>query len=103
LNYRLLATKYNTNHRPSASSRLDFWKTYAFTLPVLFKMAKQLVCTPATSVPAECAFSISAYLGRKERARLSVKNLSTTMFLKVSFQNIYYVALIRFVTIIRSQ
>jgi hypothetical protein len=78
--------------------------TEMFILPKdIFKMARQLVCTPATSVPAECAFSISAYVGRKERARLSVKNLSTTMFLKVSFQNIYYVALLRFVTIIRSQ
>jgi hypothetical protein len=49
-------------------------------------LPKQLVYTPATSVPAESLFSISSYLARKERTRLSAKNLAATVFLKVSFK-----------------
>jgi hypothetical protein len=48
-------------------------------------MAKQLVNTPATSVASESAFSTSAYVGRKERSRLSIENLASTVFLKVSY------------------
>ncbi len=83
-NYRLLVTKFNTRHQPSSQTSIKFWKTFQANLPCLSKLAKQLLCTPATSVASESAFSISAYLARKERARLSDENLSATIFLKVS-------------------
>ena len=83
-NFRLLVTRFNTQHQPSAQSSVKFWKTYQMSLPYLSKLAKQLLCTPATSVPAKSAFSKSAYLARKERAKLSGENLAATIFLKVS-------------------
>ena len=85
-NYRSIIGKNNARHKPSTSSCLDFWKTYQATFPLLAKIAIQVVCTPATSVPSECAFSMSAYVGRKERAKLLVESLAATVFLKVSFQ-----------------
>jgi hypothetical protein len=84
-NYRLLITKYSDRLKTPTLSSLDFWKTYEKTLPRLSKMAKQLVNTPATSVASESAFSTSAYVGRKERSRLSIENLASTVFLKVSY------------------
>ncbi|CAF3881450.1 unnamed protein product, partial [Rotaria sp. Silwood1] len=91
-NYRSLVNKYNTQNLPDTSSFLTFWKTYEFTLPYLFKLAQKFGCTPATSVPAESAFSIASFVYRKERSRLSAKNLEATVFLKVSIRTIYYIA-----------
>ena len=85
-NYRSLVDKYNIQNSPSTSSCLTFWKTYEFMLPYLFKLAKKFVCTSATSVPAEAAFSVSSYVFKKERSRLSVKNLEAIVFLKVSIK-----------------
>ena len=66
-----------------------FWKTNEFMLPSLFKLTKKLAYTPATSVPAETAFSISSQIFTKERSRLSAKNLEAIVFLKVSIKTHY--------------
>ncbi|CAM4772345.1 unnamed protein product [Rotaria magnacalcarata] len=61
---------------------ITFWKAHGEQLPLLKGMAAVYLSTPATSVPSESAFSLSAYVGRKERARLSPENLSYSVFLK---------------------
>ena len=61
---------------------MSFWQIHGGQLPLLKKMAEYYLSTPGTSVPAESAFSFSAYVGRKERARLSPENLSFTVFLR---------------------
>ncbi|CAF2776273.1 unnamed protein product [Rotaria sp. Silwood2] len=88
-NYRLLVTKFNSKREPSTSSSSNFWKSYSMNFPYLWQLAKQLLCTPATSVPSESAFSMSSYLARKERARLSGENLAASIFLKVSSKTSY--------------
>ena len=85
--YRLMMNKYNARHQPSVSSSLQFWRACATTFPNLSTLARKLIATPATSVPSESAFSTSAYLGRKERSRLSSENLAASVFLKVSTVN----------------
>ena len=65
-NYRILIGEYNARYPPSTSSCFHFWKKYETNFPYLSIIAKRFICTPATSVPAECAFSMSAYIGRKE-------------------------------------
>lgn len=85
-NYRSLIGKYISKNKTKTLSCLTFWQTYEFTLPYLFTLAKRYVCTPATSVPSEAAFSVSSYVARKERSRLSVQNLESTMFLKVCIE-----------------
>ena len=86
-NYRLSVTKFNTKNQPSVSSCSYFWKRNSMNFPYLFQLVKQLLSTPATSVPSESAFSVSAYLARRERARLSGDKLAATIFLKVSGRN----------------
>jgi hypothetical protein len=61
---------------------LTFWKTHGEQMPLLKAMAQRYLATPGTSVASESAFSVSAYIARKERARLSPENLSYTVFLK---------------------
>lgn len=61
---------------------LSFWRTNQHVLPVLSRLAKKYLATPATSVPSESAFSKSAYYGRKERAKIHGDNLAKTVFLK---------------------
>ncbi|CAM4832117.1 unnamed protein product [Rotaria magnacalcarata] len=66
----------------SSIDALTFWKVNGDQMPLLKEMAQVYLSTPGTSVPSESAFSTSAYIGRKERARLSPENLSYTVFLK---------------------
>ena len=74
--YRTLAQK------SSPISAMDFWREHGNKLPILLTMARRYLSTPGTSVASESAFSVSAYVARKERARLSAENLSYTVFLK---------------------
>ena len=45
-------------------------------------MQKKTLCIPSTSVPSESCFSISSFLGRKERSSLTGENLFLSVFLK---------------------
>ena len=51
-------------------------------LTSLSQLSRQFLCSPATSVPSESAFSTASFLGRKERARLSPTNLCFSNFFK---------------------
>jgi hypothetical protein len=81
-NYRKLVVQFNLKHKLDAFSCLLFWNTYGHTFSILKQVAKQMLSTPATSVPSESCFSLSSYLGRKERVRLTGENLSSSVFLK---------------------
>lgn len=83
-NYRLLVDKFSSGRLLTASACIEFWKLYGSTLPSLFNLATKLICTPATSVASEAAFSVAAFTARKERSRLTADNLSAAIFLKVS-------------------
>ncbi|CAF4504217.1 unnamed protein product, partial [Rotaria sp. Silwood2] len=81
-NYRKCVSEFRLMHKIDASSSTLFWQTFAESFPILSKLAKKFLCTPATSVPSESCFSMSSYLARKERARLTGDNLSSSVFLK---------------------
>ncbi|CAF2885819.1 unnamed protein product [Rotaria sp. Silwood2] len=61
---------------------LIFWKQNKVLFPNLMTLAQKYLSVPGTSVKAESAFSISSYIGRKQRARLSADNLCFSVFLK---------------------
>ncbi|CAF1430692.1 unnamed protein product [Didymodactylos carnosus] len=71
-NYRQTVTKFNLKHKPDELSATVFWGKYNHCFPLLGKLAKKLLSTPATSVPSESAFSLSAFLGRKELEKIEV-------------------------------
>lgn len=81
-NYRVIMSKFIVKHKLDESSASSFWREYGKAFPMLGHLARRLLCVMATSVPSESAFSLSAFLGRKERARLSEENLALSLFLK---------------------
>lgn len=80
--YKLAVQEFNISVIPSTFSAIKFWKLNKDRFPLLSHLAKIYLTACATSVPSESAFSVSAYLARKERARLSPENLAYTVFLK---------------------
>ncbi|CAF4481377.1 unnamed protein product, partial [Rotaria sp. Silwood2] len=66
---------------------LQFWKTNKSLLPNLATLVQKCLASPSTSTKSESAFSLSAYYGRKQRARLSSKNLGLSVFLKDKLSN----------------
>lgn len=81
-NYRQIVSKFILKHKLDEFSSTQFWTTHAENFPLLSKLMRKLLCAPASSVPSESAFSLSAFIGRKERSRLTEENLSATVFLK---------------------
>ncbi|CAF1268796.1 unnamed protein product, partial [Didymodactylos carnosus] len=69
------AQEFNLKVKPSTTSAVQFWKINQVHLPSLSYLAKIYLGTCGTSVPSESASS-SAYLGRKERARLSAEYIA---------------------------
>jgi len=61
---------------------MSFWQQHQSELKHLSKLSYDYLCTPATSVASESAFSTASYLLRKQRSRLTPENLSYSMFLK---------------------
>lgn len=60
---------------------LDWWKQNQNTYPSLSKMARDFLCTPATSVPSERLFSRSSLVIRKHRNKLSDNSITQLMCL----------------------
>ncbi|CAF1310256.1 unnamed protein product [Rotaria sordida] len=81
-NYRNCVTRFNLKHKPDIALSSIFWQSYGQQFPILGKLAQKMLSTPSTSVPSESCFSVSAFLGRKERGRLTGENLSSSVFLK---------------------
>ncbi|CAF2036400.1 unnamed protein product [Rotaria magnacalcarata] len=80
--YKKIMIDFCSNQSLTATSSLDFWKKTFIHLPILSELARGYLSTPGTSISSESAFSVSSYVNRKERARLSAENLCFTMFLK---------------------
>uniref|UniRef100_UPI00358E7A74 E3 SUMO-protein ligase ZBED1-like isoform X1 n=2 Tax=Myxine glutinosa TaxID=7769 RepID=UPI00358E7A74 len=60
---------------------LKWWSSKEAKYPTLATMAKKYLCTPATSVPAECLFSVSGYIVNAKRTLLTPANIGMLTFL----------------------
>lgn len=81
-NYKKSIIEFLNTHTATPDSSLVFWKANYVHFPILSELARGYLSTPGTSICSESAFSMSSYISRKERARLSTDNLAFTMFLK---------------------
>ena len=54
---------------------LTWWKKNAAHYPTLAKLAKSLLCIPATSTPSERLFSAAGNIASKKRASLSPEHV----------------------------
>ena len=59
---------------------LLWWKTHAARFPQLAKLARRVLCTPATSAPSERIFSVPGLIATKIRNRLASENVALLVF-----------------------
>jgi hypothetical protein len=64
---------------------LQWWKKYEMTLPTLSKLAKRLLCIPATSAPSERTFSAAGHTIANDRASLKPEHAADMIFLRMSW------------------
>ncbi|XP_052227776.1 E3 SUMO-protein ligase ZBED1-like [Dreissena polymorpha] len=64
------------------SNALDWWKKNCIQFPLLASVAKQRLCIPATSVPAERVFSSAGDIVTAQRASLAPELVDMLLFCK---------------------
>ena len=67
---------------PSSTQPLKWWCANSDRFPHLSKLAKSVLCIPATSVPSERVFSAAGHIVSKLRAALSPENVDALIFLQ---------------------
>ena len=65
----------------SSESPLHWWSTSYTRYPYLSNLAKKYLAIPATSVPAERAFSIAGHIVNQKRSCLLPENVNKLVFL----------------------
>ena len=72
--------KRHTEEESSADSPLEWWTNHT-RFPYLSVLAKKYLAVPATSVPAERAFSIAGHIVSQKRSCLLPENVNRLVFL----------------------
>jgi hypothetical protein len=60
----------------------SFWNEHKSEWPILADFIRKFNIMTATAVPSESSFSIAGYTNRKQRSRLSAKNLKYSMLIR---------------------
>ena len=70
--------------KPSSpdSNPLKWWKLHENQFPLLARVAKKILCVPATSVPSERVFSTAGDIVTASRANLKWYHVDKMIFLK---------------------
>ena len=61
---------------------LQWWSIHAQQFPYISEVAKQVLCTPGTSVPSERVFSTAGDIITANRSALKWTNVDKMLFLK---------------------
>ena len=69
----------------SSTNVLDWWKINSVKFPLIGRVAKQILCTPATSTPSERAFSKAGNLISVKRASLKPAKVDMVLFLNKNY------------------
>ena len=73
---------YSNTIRNNKLGFSEFWSSYSKEFPMLHKKMLKTNIIPATSVASESCFSVAGFIQRKERSRLSSKNLKFNILTK---------------------
>ena len=71
---------------PRNSNPLEWWKQNNFRFPVLAKVARSILCIPATSTLSERLFSTAGLTVTKLRSCLKPENVDALVFLNKNFE-----------------
>ena len=79
---------YLAEKSPSRDTNpLQWWRVNKHHFPKLAKVARQILCVPATSTPSERLFSKAGLATQKHRSTLKPKNVDAILFLN---QNMHF-------------
>jgi len=67
---------------PLTGNSLEWWKMQETQFPLLSKLAKNYLCIPGTSVPAERVFSTAGDIVNAQRSALTSEHVDHLIFLK---------------------
>ena len=74
--------RYMSAVTPSRNTNpLDWWKHHQYLYTRLSNLAKNILCTPSSSTPAERVFSASGLVASQQRAALKPENVDALVFL----------------------
>ena len=76
-----------TRRLDRSSDPLLWWKSHSQTLPLLSRLAKTFLASPATSVPSEQVFSKAGEIINKRRSNLKKSNVDMLIFLNKNLNN----------------
>ena len=74
---------------PRNSNPLEWWKQNSFRFPVLTKVARLILCIPATSTSSERLFSTAGLTVTKLRSCLKPENVDALVFLNKNFEYLF--------------
>jgi zinc finger BED domain-containing protein 1 (E3 SUMO-protein ligase ZBED1) len=67
---------------------LEWWKSHEVRLPLLSRLARRVLCIPATSAPSERVFSAAGLTIANRRAALNAENAAALIFLHDSWPEV---------------
>ena len=82
---KLFLTLPVTTNPQALFSHLGWWKQYESQLPLMARVAKSILCTPATSSPSERLFSKAGMLINKKRANLKLSKVDMMLYLNTNY------------------
>ena len=71
---------------PLATDCLQWWQQNSRRFPRLAKLAKSLLCSPASEAPSERAFSLAGNVVSEKRSLLHPKNVDALLFIGRNFK-----------------
>jgi len=72
---------------PAEGDPLVWWRGHASELPHLARIARKLLCIPATSVPSERLFSASGHIVSPRRSLLKPDKVNMLTFLHFNLKD----------------
>uniref|UniRef100_A0A3B1J960 HAT C-terminal dimerisation domain-containing protein n=1 Tax=Astyanax mexicanus TaxID=7994 RepID=A0A3B1J960_ASTMX len=76
-----LSVKLDTTEESGSHQVLQWWKNHRLEFPSLSKLARHVLCIPASSAPSERAFSVCGRILEERRSVLKPSTVSNILFL----------------------
>ena len=73
--------KHKATTIPNDTDILDFWRSNEKMFPTLARLARKILCVPASSVSCESAFSTAGRTLENRRTCLSTTSVNSILFL----------------------
>ena len=77
---------YEDEEQKIPTNPLLWWKIHAVEFPQLAKLARRVLCIPATSAPSERIFSVAGLTATKKRNRLAPESVTLLVYLRGAWQ-----------------